>query len=184
MLAKLMLLFTVVPIVELALLLWVGSWLGAAPTIGLVLGTAVLGSFLAKRQGLAAWRQLQDDLAAGKLPQDALFDGMAVLIAATLLISPGVLSDISGILLMIPACRGPIKAYLKKRFTRSLGSGSTKFISFGSPFGGSSPGGRASGGSPFSASPFETAPRFDDGEVIDVTPSDSERRNADRTQMD
>src|SRR5699024_2587578 len=119
--------------------IWVGSWMGLLPTVALVLGTAMLGSFLAKRQGLAAWHQLQSDLANGKLPQDALLDGISVLIAATLLISPGVISDISGIILMIPAFRGPLKAYLKKRFTRSLengaaGRGSTGFISFGSPF--------------------------------------------------
>src|SRR5690554_6472341 len=75
MLAKLFLIFTVAAAVELALLLWVGSLVGALPTLALILGTALLGSVLARRQGLSAYRKLQTDLAGGRMPQDALFDG-------------------------------------------------------------------------------------------------------------
>src|SRR5690554_3185360 len=132
MLAKLLILFTVVPAVDLALLLWVGSLMGVLPTLALILVTALLGSVLARRQGLSAWRKLQTDLAQGRMPQDALFDGIVVLIASALLVSPGVLSDAVGILLMIPTGRRPIKAYLRNKFRRSLESGSTGFISFGS----------------------------------------------------
>lgn len=174
MFAKLLLLFTVVPAVELALLLWVGSLMGVLPTLALILVTALLGSVLARRQGLTAWRRLQTDLAEGRMPQDALFDGMSVLIAATLLVSPGVLSDALGIILMVPVCRRPIKAFLRKKFRRSMESGATGFISFGS-----SVGGGGAGASPFQgSSPFESplrgSPysgsnrRFDDGDVIDM----------------
>lgn len=178
MFAKLLLLFTVIPAVELALLLWVGSLMGVLPTLALILVTALLGSVLARRQGLTAWRRLQTDLAEGRMPQDALLDGMSVLIAATLLVSPGVLSDALGIILMIPACRGPIKGYLRKKFRRSMESGATSFISFGSTMGR----GQA-GASPFQGSPFESplggSPRpggnrrFDDGDVIDMSSTSS-----------
>lgn len=170
MFAKLMLLFTVVPAVELALLIWVGSMMGVLPTLGVILATAALGSFLARRQGLSAWRKLQTDLAEGRMPQDAMLDGMSVLIAATLLVSPGVISDLCGILLMIPAFRGPIKGYLRKKFVRSMKSGATGFMSFGAPMGG-----QASGQAPFNSSRFGDSPfssgderRFDDDDVIDM----------------
>lgn len=166
MFARLLLLLTVVPVVELTLLVWVGSWMGVWPTVGLVVGTALLGSFLAKYQGLAAWRQLQQDLATGRMPQDALLDGIAVMIAATLLITPGVLSDLTGILLMIPACRKPLKTYLKKRFLRSLTGDGTQFIPFSS-------GPTTRSASSFGGNLFGGASRFDDGDIIDVTPRDA-----------
>lgn len=167
MFTRLLLLLTVVPVVELTLLIWVGSLMGVWPTVGLVVGTALLGSFLAKHQGLTAWRQLQEDLATGRMPQDALLDGIAVMIAATLLITPGVLSDLVGILLMIPACRNPLKGYLKRRFLRSLTGGATQFISFSSSSTTTRP------TSPFGSPLFGGPPHFDDGDVIDVTPRDA-----------
>jgi len=179
MLAKLFLIFTVAAAVELALLLWVGSLVGALPTLALILGTALLGSVLARRQGLSAYRKLQTDLAGGRMPQDALFDGIAVLVAALLLVSPGIIGDFFGVILMIPACRAPLKGYLRGKFSHSLESGAPSFLSFGAPMGFGSPMGHEQPGrSPFEGSPFGASPftqsgprRFDEGDVIDMGPA-------------
>lgn len=179
MLAKLFLIFTVAAAVELALLLWVGSLVGALPILGLIVGTALLGSILARRQGLSAHRKLQTDLASGRMPQDALFDGIAALAAALLLVSPGIIGDLIGVLLMIPACRAPLKGYLRDKFRRSLDSGAPSFLSFGAPLGFGPPmGHQPPGRTPFDRSPFDSSPfthgrpgRFDDGDVIDMGPA-------------
>ncbi len=170
MLAKLLLLFTIIPIVELAILIPLGQWMGLAPTVALVVVTGVLGAVLAKRQGLAAWKRLQADLAEGRLPGDSLLDGLAVLIAGAFLVTPGVLTDLAGMVLLIPPLRKPLKRYLKKRFKKSLESGSVTYLSFESPF---------------THGPFDQQPRSprEDGEVIDVTPEETEAHDADRQRL-
>ena len=169
MLARLLLLFTIVPIVELAILIPLGQWMGLAPTVALVLFTGVLGAVLAKRQGLQAWKRLQKDLAGGRLPGDSLLDGLAVLLAGAFLVTPGVLTDISGMILLIPAMRKPLKRYLKKRFEKSLESGSVSYISFDGPF---------------SGNPFDNQTSvYEDGEVIDVTPDEAEPSDSERQRL-
>lgn len=168
MIAKLLLLFTIVPIIELAILIPLGEWMGIIPTVALVLTTGFLGAVLAKRQGMAAWRRLKGDLAEGRLPQDSLLDGLAVLIAGAFLVTPGVLTDVTGLLLLIPAMRRPLKNYLRKRFKRSLESGSVSYIRFDGPLGGN---------------PFEQDSPYDDGEVIDVTPGEAEPTEGDRRHL-
>jgi UPF0716 protein FxsA len=173
-LAKLLLLFTIIPIVELAILIPLGQWMGLVPTVALVVVTGVLGAVLAKRQGLAAWNRLHGDLGEGRLPGDSLLDGLAVLIAGAFLVTPGVLTDIAGMVLLIPPLRKPLKHYLKKRFKRSLESGSVTYINFEGPF----------AQNPFDqASPFDQSSAYDDGEVIDVTPDESETHESDRRRM-
>src|SRR5262245_58202754 len=95
----LLFLFTVVPFVELWLLLQLGGAVGAGPTLLFVIVTGMLGATLARNQGTAVLRRLQEDLAAGRLPADALLDGALVLVGAVLLIAPGVLTDVTGVLL-------------------------------------------------------------------------------------
>ncbi len=157
MVAKLLLLFTIVPIIEMAILIPMAHAVGLLPTIALVLTTGLMGAVLAKRQGMAAWRRVSSDLAEGRLPADSLLDGVAVLIAGALLVAPGVLTDITGLLLLVPMFRRPLKSYLRKRFQRSLEANTVNFISFGGPMDGN---------------PFEQASPYDDGEVIDVTPEE------------
>jgi UPF0716 protein FxsA len=111
---KLTLLFTTVTLLELSILIPVGKSIGLFATLALVIGTAALGGALAKRQGAAIWNRIQDELQQGEMPGDSLLDGLAVLIAGTLLLTPGVLTDIAGILLLIPICRRPVKALVKK----------------------------------------------------------------------
>lgn len=105
MLLRLLLLFTTVPLVELALLLWIGRHLGVLPTVALILLTGVLGASLARIQGLAAWRRLQEALEAGRLPGRELVEGFLILLAGAVLLTPGVLTDAVGFLLLVPPAR-------------------------------------------------------------------------------
>jgi len=120
--ARLALLFATVTLLELSILIPLGQAIGLLPTVAVVLGTAVLGASLAKRQGLTIWRRIQNELASGQLPRDSLLDGLAVLIAGAFLLTPGVLTDIAGILLLLPPARVPIKALAEKYGKKLLDS--------------------------------------------------------------
>ncbi len=104
-LGRLILLFTTVPLLELALLLWIGSRVGVAPTIALILLTGALGATLARHQGLATWRRFDAALAAGRLPGRELAEGLLILVAGAVLLTPGVLTDAAGFLILVPAVR-------------------------------------------------------------------------------
>ena len=117
---RLILLFTLVPALELALLIEVGSRIGTAATIGLVIATGVLGAALARQQGLQVLRRIQTELGAGRLPASSLVDGVIVLLAGALLVTPGILTDVLGILCLVPSFRSLIKARLRRRFERAL----------------------------------------------------------------
>ena len=105
----LFLLFTVVPLVELALLIWIGGqtvwWL----PIAMVVLTGIAGAVLARWQGLRALQRIQDDLQAGRMPADAVVDGVLILVAGILLVTPGVITDIVGVALLIPPLRSLMK---------------------------------------------------------------------------
>jgi UPF0716 protein FxsA len=120
MLARLVLLFTIVPIIELALILWVNTLIGPWPTFGIILVTGFTGALMGKLQGLKAWRKIKEELARGELPQDSILDGLAVLIASALLLTPGVLTDLAGFILLFPPTRAPIRAFAKRRLTKWL----------------------------------------------------------------
>ena len=117
---RLILLFTLVPALELALLIEVGSRIGTAATIGLVVATGVLGAALARQQGLQVLRRIQAELSAGRLPASSLVDGVIVLMAGALLVTPGILTDVLGILCLVPGFRSLVKARLRSRFERAL----------------------------------------------------------------
>jgi UPF0716 protein FxsA len=105
MFLRLLLLFTVVPLIELFLLIKIGGVIGVVPTIAIVIGTGVLGAGLARWQGLAVLRRINDDMTAGRLPTDALIDGLLILVAAAVLLTPGLLTDTLGFVLLVPASR-------------------------------------------------------------------------------
>lgn len=111
------LLFIVLPFVELSLLLEIGSRIGAWNTIGVVVATGIVGGYLAKREGLLVWRRFQSKLATGGLPGDEIVDGVIVLAAGALLITPGVITDVVGLLGLFPPTRFLIKQQLRKRIT-------------------------------------------------------------------
>ncbi|MEX2119146.1 MAG: FxsA family protein [Pirellulales bacterium] len=130
MLWRLLLLFTVVPLVELALLLWLSDLTDWKLTVLVILATGLLGAALARRQGWRVWRRIQDELGQGRLPADSLQDGVLVMTAAALLVSPGLLTDLAGFLLLVPPVRGLVKRQfarrLKARFVPMRSQGSAR----------------------------------------------------------
>ena len=112
---RLLLLFTLVPLAELTLLLKVGEWLGAWPTVGLVLGTGFLGAILARREGVRAWTAVHEQLARGQVPGRELLDAVLVLLAGVVLITPGILTDLAGFTLMTRPGRSWVASRLRKR---------------------------------------------------------------------
>ncbi|HUY88995.1 MAG TPA: FxsA family protein [Pirellulales bacterium] len=116
MLIRLILLLTIVPLVELTLLLWLSDLTDWRVTLALVIGTGIAGSWLFRRQGWCIWGELQDDLRHGRTPVDSLQDGVLVLLAAALLVTPGILTDAVGLSLLVPAVRRRVRAYLGQKF--------------------------------------------------------------------
>ena len=122
MFIKLLFLFTIVPVIELALLIEVGSFFGLLPTVGIVLGTGFAGAWLARSQGLMALRRLQRALATASLPAEEIFDGFIILAGGLLLLTPGFMTDLIGLAALVPGSRHLIKLFLKREVRRRLGS--------------------------------------------------------------
>jgi len=117
---RLLLAFTLVPILELWLLLRIGAWLGAVPTLALVVLTGVAGASLARREGVHAWAAVQAELAAGRLPGRKLLEAVLVLVAGIVLVTPGVITDAVGLLLLIRPLRESLTRRLEERYRRRL----------------------------------------------------------------
>jgi UPF0716 protein FxsA len=105
----LVLLFIVVPLAELYVIIRVGEWIGALPTIGLLLLDGVLGAILLRHQGRAAWRRFNLALNEGRVPHRETFDGVMVIFGGALLLTPGFITDIFGLMLLIPPTRAAIR---------------------------------------------------------------------------
>jgi UPF0716 protein FxsA len=113
-------LFLVVPIVELAVIIQVGQLFGALNTLALLILISVVGAWLAKREGIGVWRRIQRQLELGRMPGNELVDGLLILFAGVLLLTPGFLSDVLGILLLLPPTRAMARAALRRRFARRI----------------------------------------------------------------
>ncbi len=124
MLGRLLLLFLITPVVELALLIRVGEWIGFWPTIALIIATGLAGSFLARREGFSVWRRFNQRFQQGGLPGEELVDGMIILMAGALLITPGVLTDVFGFIGLVPLTRAPLRKLLIRRLKQRLKDGS------------------------------------------------------------
>lgn len=115
--------FLLVPIIELALLIQLGRWIGLAWTLALVAVTAVVGAALAKRHGVQAWIAIRDELRAGRVPASALADGLLILVGGIVLLTPGLLTDALGFALLLPVTRNAFKRSLHRRFERAVQRG-------------------------------------------------------------
>jgi UPF0716 protein FxsA len=113
-------LFVGLPLLDLVLVVLLGRYIGLWQTIGLAIVSGVAGAWLAKQQGRAVWTGIQSDLAAGRVPSQGLLDGMIVLVAGGMLASPGFVTDLLGLALLIPPVRTPIKAFLRRRFEEGV----------------------------------------------------------------
>ncbi len=109
------LLLVAVPVIEIALFIKLGGFMGLWPTIALVIGTAVLGAALLRAQGFSAMARLQASLAEGGDPRGPMADGVMILIAGLLMLTPGFFTDTVGFLLLLPPVRSGLMAWLGSR---------------------------------------------------------------------
>lgn len=129
MLATLMALFIILPFVELFILLKLGSIIGTLPTLAIVIITGMTGAALARHQGLEVLRRIRTEMEYGRMPGDALIEGVLVLIGGVLLLTPGILTDSVGFLLLIPGSRSLFKQYLRQWIGRKIMSGQVTYHS-------------------------------------------------------
>ncbi|MDN4607293.1 FxsA family protein [Sporosarcina highlanderae] len=115
--------FILIPTAEIALLLYSGKTLGVGPTIFLIIATGVGGAYLAKRQGLKAWKDLRDRMAAMETPGNAVIDGVCIFIGGILLIMPGFITDIVGLLLLLKWPRNMIRPFIVKWIYKKMKNG-------------------------------------------------------------
>jgi UPF0716 protein FxsA len=110
-----LILFILVPIAEMWLLITVGGWIGALPTIGLVLLTAVIGLALLRQQGFSTFLRAQQRMAAGQIPAQEMGEGLFLAVGGALLLTPGFITDTIGFCCLIPGLRQGIMSYLLRR---------------------------------------------------------------------
>src|SRR5688572_11822910 len=111
MFAGLGILLLIVPILELYVLIQVGQVIGVGPTLLLLIGVSIAGTMLLKREGTATWGRLQAALSAGRMPTDEVTDGALILLGGALLLTPGFVTDVFGLMLLVPVTRAGAKVF-------------------------------------------------------------------------
>lgn len=120
MLYKLILLFVVTPLVELAILVYLGTIVGVLYTILIVVATGLIGAFLARSQGIATFNQIRSRIEQGVLPGDELLQGMLILVGGLLLLTPGLITDLIGFLMIIPQTRNIVVKWVRDLLQRKI----------------------------------------------------------------
>jgi UPF0716 protein FxsA len=120
MLARLILVFTLIPLIELYLLIEIGSRIGALTTIAVILATGLWGALLAREQGLGILREIQWALQRGQFPGDQIIEGAMILIGGAMLVTPGFLTDVLGILTLVPQTRRIFRRCLIRYLQRHM----------------------------------------------------------------
>ena len=115
MLLKLFLAFTIIPIIEIYLLIKIGTVFGALTSIALVIFTGLLGAYLARTQGLQTLFRIQESLRVGRIPSGELLDALLIGVAGLVLLTPGFLTDTIGFILLVPSSRNVIKSWLRRQ---------------------------------------------------------------------
>jgi UPF0716 protein FxsA len=120
MVVALALLFLVIPIVELAVIIQVGQSLGVLNTIALMLLVSFAGAWLVKREGIGVWRRFTAQVRGGSVPSREIADGVLILFAGALLLTPGFLTDVVGLLLLVPPVRAALRGAAMLRASRRV----------------------------------------------------------------
>lgn len=123
----LFLLFIIIPIIEIMVLMNVGAWLGAWPTIAIVIFTAWIGAKNVRQQGIATMNSVQSKMAQGQMPSNEIVAGLMLLVAGVLLVTPGFITDIFGLSLLVPQVRNSIVKAVQKHLVTSQANGSSNF---------------------------------------------------------
>jgi UPF0716 protein FxsA len=124
MLLRLFLIFTIVPIIEVWLLIKIGRVIGPLPTVAILLAISLAGAWLARSQGFRVIVSIREELAAGRLPSAHILDGAFILAGGILLLTPGFFTDFIGLFFLIPATRKLLKLWLRKWLEQKLLQGS------------------------------------------------------------
>ncbi|WP_273851031.1 FxsA family protein [Guptibacillus spartinae] len=124
----LLLFIIIVPALEIALLLLSGKTLGLLPTVLLIIGTGILGAWLARKEGAETIQKVNRQMQTGQMPGEAILDGLCILVGGVVLLTPGFITDAVGFLLLIPATRKPFKRWMKKFLERRINNGQFMFI--------------------------------------------------------
>jgi len=127
MLLKLILIFTIVPFIELSLLIEIGARIGTFNTILVIVVTGIIGAYMARIAGLNVLFKIQENLREGIFPRDELFDGILVLIGGVLLLTPGLLTDALGFFLLLPFGQALVRRWLKEIMKRKIDEGEITF---------------------------------------------------------
>ncbi len=114
------LIFLVIPILELAVIIQVGQSLGALNTVGLLVLIGIAGAWLVKREGLGVWRRFNAQVRAGAVPTREIADGVLIIFAGALLLTPGFLTDVLGLLLLFPPVRAAVRGAAMLRASRRV----------------------------------------------------------------
>ena len=122
--------FIIMPIMELTVLFKVHESVGLGNTLAVVIFTGVAGAFLAKAQGILVMTRIRRDLAEGRMPAPQLMDGMMILIAGVLLITPGLITDTAGFLLLVPAVRAAVRSWLRRKLEEKFRDGSAEITTW------------------------------------------------------
>jgi UPF0716 protein FxsA len=117
-LAVLALLFILIPLAEIWVIVQVGQAIGVLNTFGLLVLSGIIGGWLMKREGLAVWRRAQASVERGQVPTKELIDGVLILGGGALMVAPGFITDIVGMLLLLPPVRAAIRALVRRRIAR------------------------------------------------------------------
>ncbi|WP_147532602.1 FxsA family protein [Bacillus marasmi] len=124
----LFLLIIIIPAAEIGFLMYSGKLIGILPTILLIILSGIVGSYLAKKEGLETIRKAQEQMSYGEMPGDAILDGICVLIGGTLLLSPGFITDFVGLFLLIPYTRIFFKKLIARGLTKWMNKGRITII--------------------------------------------------------
>jgi len=121
MVGLLVLLFVLLPLAELYVIIQVGQAFGALNTIALLIVISVVGAWLMKREGISVWRRFQRQVETGHVPGREIADGVMILAAGALMMAPGFITDVVGILLLLPPVRAGVRAMVLRRAARRAG---------------------------------------------------------------
>lgn len=125
---KLILLFTALPLIEIYLLVKVGTAIGVVPTALAVVGTGVIGALLARKEGVSVLRRTREKFREGKLPAEELIDGIILLVSGAFLLTPGILTDVVGLTGLIPWFRSKLIRYGRNWFKREWSAKQKTYI--------------------------------------------------------
>ncbi len=123
MLGWLILLFTVIPVVELALLIHIGGYIGAWNTVAIVILTGIAGALLARAQGFSTLYRIQQNVNSGTMPGDEILSGIMILFGGLLFLTPGFITDFIGFFMLIPYTRNLLKQQVSRKLQKMINDG-------------------------------------------------------------